>query len=360
MKAMPGLAARLQGVLKRLRRLGSIPLTLPLTIPLMALTLWLGSVPPAQAHEMTMVDLTVREIGSGDFVWAWGVPGKGRPVSEDLGLHWPEQCRTEGQTLRCGTQGLQGTLSIDGVGKAYSAVILRLNWRAGPAQTITLTGAQPSARLLGGATDTRGAWVIASTYAVLGVEHILSGWDHLLFVIGLLLLVGYTRRLVATVTAFTVAHSLTLGLSAMGWLTLRAPPVEAAIALSIVLVCSEAVSQKDSLTRRWPAAVAFAFGLVHGLGFAGALREIGLPEQHFFVALLTFNLGVEAGQLLVLLLSGLLALISSRGLGRWLGSGAAVQARGGAIAMARRMLVYAIGTVAVYWSIERLAQMMWQ
>jgi hydrogenase/urease accessory protein HupE len=312
-------------------------------------------VPAARAHEMTMVDLNVRELGGGDFIWAWGVPGKGRPVAEDLDLHWPAQCQAEGQVLRCGAQGLVGPLSIGGVGKAYSAVILRLAWRTGAPQTVTLTGAQPSVHLLGGASDTRGAAAIASAYGLLGVEHILTGWDHLLFVISLLLLVGYTRRLVPTVTAFTLAHSLTLALSAMGWLSLRAPPVEATIALSILLVCGEALHKRDSLAQRWPALVAFAFGLVHGLGFAGALREIGLPEQHFFLALLTFNLGVEAGQLLALAACGLVwfalrrlaALPARRGTAAWAGGALTTQARS--------VLIYGIGTVAAYWSIERLA-----
>ena len=115
----------------------------------------------------------------------------------------------------------------------------------------------------------------------------------------MLFLVGFNRRLVATITAFTLAHSLTLALSALGWLTLRSPPVEATIALSIVLVAGEALHRRPTLSRRWPALVAFLFGLVHGLGFAGALKEIGLPEHHLPLALLTFNVGVELGQLAV-------------------------------------------------------------
>ena len=317
--------------------------------------LFMGALPHASAHEMTMVDLTVREAGPGDFIWSWGVPGKGRPVSEDLQLHWPEQCQVRGQALRCGTEGLVGNLRIDGLGQTYSAVILRMNWRGGVLQTFTLTAAQPGVRLLGGASDTRSALEIARAYVVLGVEHILTGWDHLLFVISLLLLVGFNRRLVATVTAFTLAHSLTLALSALGWLTLRSPPVEATIALSIMLVCGEALRQHNSLARRWPALVAFVFGLVHGLGFAGALKEIGLPEQHLFVALLTFNLGVEFGQLLVLGLCGL-GWFAVRRIGK-VNAAFATPARpsGSAVVAARTALLYGIGTIAAYWSIQRLA-----
>ena len=142
-----------------------------------------------------------------------------------------------------------------------------------------------------------------------------------------------------TVTAFTLAHSLTLALSALGWLALRSPPVEATIALSIVLVACEALRKEATLSRRWPALVAFIFGLVHGLGFAGALKEIGLPQNHLSVALLTFNLGVEAGQLLVV---GLALLIYR-----------AVAARP-RFALARAPALYAIGAIAAYWSIGRI------
>jgi hypothetical protein len=139
-----------------------------------------------------------------------------------------------------------------------------------------------------------------------------------------------------------VAHSLTLALSALGWLTLRGPPVEATIALSIVLVAGEALHDRETLSRRWPALVAFLFGLVHGLGFAGALKEIGLPDNHLFVALLTFNGGVELGQLLVV---GL-AYVMYR----------AVSERP-RFAMARAPALYAIGAVAAYWSLDRMAGM---
>jgi len=114
---------------------------------------------------------------------------------------------------------------------------------------------------------------IASAYTVLGIEHILTGFDHLLFVIALLFLVGFNRRLLLTITAFTLAHSCTLALSALGWFTLRSPPVEATIALSIVLVAAEGLHKQPTFSRRWPALVAFLFGLVHGLGFAALSRK---------------------------------------------------------------------------------------
>ena len=294
----------------------------------------------ACAHEMTMADLTMREVAPKEFVWAWGVPGKNTPISQDLTPVWPEGCVGDAKTVRCGEQGLAGSLAVNGIGKNYSAVILRITWQGEQRSTFTLTKNQPTARLFGAARDERDAGQVAQTYAVLGIEHILSGIDHLLFVLSLLFLVGFRRQLLATITLFTVAHSLTLAASALGALTLRPPPVEAVIALSIVLVCAEALSQKDTLTRRWPGIVAFVFGLIHGLGFAGALKDIGLPEQHANIALLTFNLGVEAGQLLVIGLAWLVVLVTRRF--TWTTG-------------TRRAILYGIGSVSVFWTFSRIA-----
>jgi len=294
----------------------------------------------ACAHEMTMADLSMREVTPKEFVWAWGVPGKNTPISQDLTPVWPEGCVGDARTVRCGERGLAGSLAVKGIGKNYSAVILRITWQGEQRSTFTLTQNQSAVRLFGAARDERDAWQVAQTYAVLGVEHILGGIDHLLFVLSLLFLVGFRRQLLATITLFTVAHSLTLAASALGALTLRPPPVEAVIALSIVLVCAEALSQKDTLTRRWPGIVAFVFGLVHGLGFAGALKDIGLPEQHANIALLTFNLGVEAGQLVVIALAWLVLLATRRF--TWTAS-------------ARRVILYGIGSVSVFWTLSRIA-----
>ena len=293
----------------------------------------------AVAHEMTMADLSLREVGQGEFVWSWGVPGKNTPISQDLTPVWPAGCASDAQTVRCEGKGMVGTLSINGIGNNYSAVILRITWRGDQRSTYTLSKNQPGVRLFGAAHDDRNELEVAQTYGVLGIEHILSGIDHLLFVLSLLFLVGFRHRLLATVTSFTVAHSLTLAASALGALTLRPPPVEAAIALSIVLVSAEALSTKDTLTRRWPAIVAFVFGLVHGLGFAGALKDIGLPERHVNIALLSFNLGVEAGQLLVIGLAWAVFIVTRRL--AW-------------TAVARRLMLYAIGSVSVFWTLSRL------
>lgn len=300
---------------------------------------WAAMWRPAAAHEMTIAELDVRETSPAVFIWQWAAVNERTPDAE-LVPRWPAGCRSEERLLRCGEGGLSGPLSIDGIGERYSAALVRVHWRDGGSTVATLTASQRQVHLWGTADDRRGWQEVASAYTVLGVQHILTGLDHLMFVVGLLFLVGFNRRLVATITAFTVAHSVTLALSALGWLTLRPPPVEVAIALSIVLVAAEALHDRPTVARRWPVVVAFLFGLVHGLGFAGALREIGLPEQHLSLALLTFNVGVEIGQLLTVAAAWLLAR-ALRGLPM--------------AATARLASLYVIGTLACYWAMTRLA-----
>ena len=291
------------------------------------------------AHEMSMAEMQLRELAQGEFVWQWTASEKRAP-DEVLKPSWPAACAVDFNLLHCGSAGLQGTLGMEGVGKAYSAVLVKIFWLDGQARVYTLTAGQPTVHLYGSADDQRGMGEIARAYTQLGVEHILSGIDHLLFVIAMLLLVGFNRRLVWTLTAFTAAHSLTLASSALGWLVLRPPPVEAAIALSIVLVAAEALHQRQTISRRWPALVAFLFGLVHGLGFAGALKEIGLPDQHLLVALLSFNVGVEIGQLLTVGAAWALWRLTSR----W-----------SFASKLRTALLYSIGSMAAYWSMLRVA-----
>ena len=294
---------------------------------------------PSSAHEMSMAEMQLRETQRGEFLWQW-MAGEKRPIAQDLTPVWPEGCVADASVLRCGEHGLSGSLSVKGVGERYSAALVKVFWLDGQSRVYTLTAGQPTVQLYGAADDPRGMGEVASAYTLLGVEHILSGVDHLLFVIGLLFLVGFRKRLVWTITAFTAAHSLTLASSALGWLVLRPPPVEATIALSIVLVAGEALHNRDTWARRWPAAVAFLFGLVHGLGFAGALKEIGLPDNHLLVALLTFNVGVELGQLLTVGVCWCLWRVSAR----W-----------PATHKLRTVLLYVIGSVAAYWSWLRIA-----
>lgn len=307
-----------------------------LCVTVLALLPWFN----ASAHEMSIAELNLREVLPGEFLWTWGQGGIGRQPQDELTPHWPEGCRTEGDRLVC-VGGLTGTMTVDGVGDSYSAVMLRMLWLDGTPQVYTITASQKSARLYGSANDTRGGGEIAYAYTILGVEHILGGIDHLLFVVCLLFLVGFRRKLIWTISAFTAAHSLTLIASALGWLTLRGPPVEAVIAASIVLMAVEAMKREDTLARRAPAIVAFGFGLVHGLGFAGALKEIGLPQDHLLLALLTFNVGVEIGQLMTVAV----VFIATRAVSRL----PTVTARVPVPAL------YAIGSIAAFWTWERLA-----
>jgi hydrogenase/urease accessory protein HupE len=293
------------------------------------------------AHEMSLAEMQLRETAPGEFIWMWTATSDKRPVEQDLAPQWPESCHIDGSALSCGPQGLTGVVSVTGVGKRYSAAIIKVDWLDGQSRVYTLTSSQPTVRLYGSADDRRGMGEIAYAYTILGIEHILTGYDHLAFVLGLLFLVGFRRKLVWTITAFTLAHSLTLASAALGILTLRSPPVEATIALSIVLVANEALDDRETLARRFPAALAFVFGLVHGLGFAGALKEIGLPQAHLPIALLTFNVGVEIGQLLtVALCYGIYRLLPRNG--AWL-------------PRARLVALYGIGSLAAFWSWDRIA-----
>jgi HupE / UreJ protein len=290
------------------------------------------------AHEMSMAELEMQQLAPNDYRWQWTAGN--RSGENTLSPEWPADCRDEDGVLRCGEGGFKGRLGMAGVGKKFSAVLVKVQWADGRNSVYTLTAGQPSVQVYGGADDTRGMGEIVRAYTVLGVEHILSGYDHLLFVIGLLFLVGFRRQLVWTISAFTLAHSLTLASAALGWITLRSAPVEATIALSIVLVAYEALNQRQTLSRRLPALVAFGFGLVHGLGFAGVLQEIGLPQQHLLAALLAFNLGVEVGQLMVVGAAGLLVLVLRKQ--AW-------------AARLRVPVLYVIGSLAAYWTLLRLA-----
>lgn len=188
----------------------------------------------------------------------------------------------------------------------------------------------------------------AKRYTRLGIEHILLGFDHLLFVLALLLIVHGAWPLVKTVTAFTVAHSITLGLATLGFINVPTRPVEAAIALSIVFLCVEIVHARQhrfGMTFRFPWLIAFAFGLLHGLGFAGALATIGIPQSEIPVALLFFNIGVETGQL-IFIAAVLLLLWLLRGL------------RLDTLKWARAVPAYVIGTLATYWFVERVGMML--
>jgi hydrogenase/urease accessory protein HupE len=295
----------------------------------------------AQAHELSLVEMNMYEFKPGIFQWAWVTPAKDKPLNEVFTVHWPQGCVSNDQVVQCaGDQGMSGSLEVEGLGKSYSALMINIKWREGGKRVYTLTSAQPKVYVFGKANDEREATEVAKAYIGLGIEHILTGWDHLCFVFSLLLLVGYKKRLISTITFFTIAHSLTLALSALEVIALRSAPVEATIALSILLVCYEALKKVDSYTHRWPELVAFSFGLLHGMGFAGALKEIGLPANHISIALLTFNVGVEIGQLAVIIISWLIYILWKR----W----------GFAGLNLRQSFLYLIGGFSMFWTVTRV------
>jgi hydrogenase/urease accessory protein HupE len=308
----------------------------------------------AQADIFRPAYLELRELGNGRYGVLWKVPAQGdaRLAVQVAFPEGTEQLSPPQAVLSGGAfverwriqrqGGLVGqVLRIDGISGGVTDVIVRIERADGTSQVERLLPESPQFTVKGPS----GAGEVAWSYLVLGVGHILGGIDHLLFVLALLLVVHGGKRIVATVTAFTVAHSLTLVAATLGWVHVPGPPVEAIIALSIVFVAAEAVHGlrgKPGLTARAPWVVAFTFGLLHGFGFAGALAEVGLPQTAIPVALLMFNVGVELGQLAfvgaVLLLRAFVEKVARRP-PTWVSY----------------LLPYGIGSVAMVWVIERVA-----
>ncbi|KQW54861.1 MULTISPECIES: HupE/UreJ family protein [Ensifer] len=231
------------------------------------------------------------------------------------------------------------TVLIDGLQNTMTDALVHLVLANGNTWTARLTPGTPSALI----PASQSTWGVFTTYVRQGIEHIAFGFDHLLFVAALILIVRDWRRLVKAVTAFTVAHSITLTCATLGWVTLPSRPVEVMIAISIVMVAAEIVRMErgqTSLAITSPWMVAFAFGLLHGFGFAGALVEIGLPQGDIPLALVAFNFGVELGQLAFIGALLTLAHVVRR---------FAAMPRGAAVASA-----YAIGIVAAFWCVQRL------
>jgi hydrogenase/urease accessory protein HupE len=295
----------------------------------------------ARGHELDSASLSLKEIGSGTFLVRWHASS--RTLNEDLGTAavFPQTCRLLGPGLECGPSGLVGAIQFPWIEGTLTRVVVDVEWRNGTRLLRVVSPGSPSLRVYGiPAAGVRALAPIVIDYTGLGIEHILTGFDHLLFVVALALLVRRRAPLLATITAFTLAHSLSLAVTVLGLVHVPSPPVEASIALSIVLVCAECLRPADSLTRRAPWAVAFAFGLLHGLGFASALLDLGVPEQHVPAALFCFNLGVELGQL------GIIAVVLGlRGLARYLSLDRV---------WVRRGLIYAMGSLAAFWSLDRI------
>jgi hypothetical protein len=308
-----------------------IALARRLAAVLVLAVLWLAW-RPSLAHGLYPGVLTLTEQQPGCFALAWAEPVDTSGAFTPIELVLPEHCRREAEALDCAPAGLHGTIAVGGLEAGRARVMVLVRFLDGRTLEAMLDAAAPELHV--DRSPGRSAWAWLS----LGVEHVLGGLDHLAFVLSLLLVVGTTavRRLAATITAFTLAHSITLALAATGTLVLAAAPVEATIAASVVLVAREATHQRPTLTRRLPWAVAFAFGLVHGLGFAGALTSWGLPSDGVGWNLLWFNVGIELGQLAVVSA----VVIVARLVGRRL-------------APLRPAAAYALGGLGAWWLIER-------
>jgi len=309
---------------------------------------------PAAAHPLAPALLELREIGAEAVAVTWKQPAL-RALGSDLRPVLPAGCEGIGrpEVVREGTAmlstwrvrcpgGLTGrTIGVEGIAGSGADVLLRVELASGASSRSVLTAEAPSFEVPGDPSP----FGVLSGYGTLGVEHILFGWDHLLFVLGLVLLVGPGRALLWTITAFTLGHSVTLALASLGLVRVPQAPIEALIALSIYVLAIEVVRDgmgHRTVLKRAPWAVAAGFGLLHGLGFAGALAEVGLPQGEIPLALLSFNIGIELGQLaFVALALGVLAGLT------WVPVPWPV--------WSRQLPAYGIGTLGVYWLLERLA-----
>lgn len=306
---------------------------------------------PAAAHPLAPALLQLEELEDGhvDVLWkrsSLAVPGSNiEPVL-------PPACpattspRFEEQgvavlvrwTIDCSASGLVGQpLRVDGLGPAKIDTLVRIALADGRTIQRVLRRGEPEMQIPAKASRLR----VFVDYLTIGFEHILSGADHLLFVFGLFLLCAALGPLVKTITSFTVGHSITLSLAALGYTNLPSGPIEVLIAASVLALAVELArdTEKETLMRRYPWPMALLFGLLHGMGFAGALREVGLPQGEIPMALFSFNVGIELGQLVFVV--GLVA------------AAAVVQRIPLPIPLPRRAAVYVMGSLAAFWTIER-------
>jgi hydrogenase/urease accessory protein HupE len=324
--------------------------------------------PIAFAHELRPAYLQLRQTEADRYDVLWKVPGQGEDLRLSLYVRLPQACAnvsaprgvfagsafTEQWSVSCAGGLAGGTIRVDGLSATLTDVLARSERLDGTTQVTRLTPSNPSFVV----EAAPGPGEIVRTYLELGIEHILTGLDHLLFVLGLLLLVRGAGRLVKTVTAFTVAHGVTLTAATLGFVHVPQPPVEAAIALSIVFVATEilrsgggSAAVDASLAERQPWLIAFTFGLMHGLGFAGGLSDAGLPQSHVPLALLLFSIGIEIGHFAFI--ASVLAVVAC-------GRRALLLLPAPIVGARHRLFVrllppYAIGTTAMFWLIQRIA-----
>jgi hydrogenase/urease accessory protein HupE len=313
--------------------------------------------PGVLAHELRPAYLDLRQSALNTYDVLWKVPARGEDLRLALYARFPNDCQhttprktfagsasIERWRVHCSSGLTGGTIRIDGLSATLTDVLVRVERLDGTTQVTRLTPATPSFMV----EAAPGRWQTTAAYVKLGVEHILFGVDHLLFLLGLLLIVQDRWVLVKTISSFTVAHSITLAIATLGYAYAPEAPLTAAIALSILFLGPEIVRAQrgeTSLAIRHPWVVAFAFGLLHGFGFASGLTTMGLPRAEIPLALLLFNLGVEAGQLLFVFVVQVLVracrVLDVR-LPRWLDA----------------LPAYAVGSLGAYWTIHRVTSML--
>ena len=291
----------------------------------------------ARAHAMAPAVLGLAEASPGKFAIRWTPSVDAYGIQEPMEPRFPNHCVREGGQVLCEDSGLT-RIHFDRRAEQRSTILVQVRWRSGVTERFVVSSTQTEIVLTRSARSAGVAW----EYGRLGTEHIFGGLDHLAFVLGLVLVTGLSRSLLAAVTGFTVAHALTLVLSVLGLVRLPSGPVEAVIALSVIWVSREAylLARVGRKVARSSWFVASAFGLLHGFGFAGALREIGLPPDNIPLALASFNAGVEVGQLMFI--GGL-----------WLA------VHGCPVAILRlawfhRVAAGVMGSIASYWMLERV------
>ena len=314
----------------------------------------------AHADEYRPAYLEFKQTSDNEFNMLWKVPAKGQDRRLSLYVELPSDITQTSETVSAffggayierSTINRQGGLagsriSIKGLERVPTAVLVRIQRLDGSSETARLN-ARALSFTVKGAPE---LWGVVNTYLVFGVEHILKGFDHLLFVACLIFIAGTWRRILITITGFTLAHSITLTLAGLELVRLPIPPIEATIALSIVFLAREiALDRRDTLTWRHPIAVSASFGLLHGFGFASALAEIGLPQTEITAALLAFNVGVEIGQVVFVVSVIFIFQLITQGLKSLEADSA------NWVQKIEKPMAYTVGSITMLWTLERVS-----
>ena len=314
----------------------------------------------AHADEYRPAYLEFKQTSDNEFNMLWKLPAKGQDRRLSLYVELPSDITQTSETVSAfiggayierSTINRQGGLagsriSIKGLERVSTAVLVRIQRLDGSSETARLN-ARALSFTVKGAPE---LWGVVNTYLVFGVEHILKGFDHLLFVACLIFIAGTWRRILITITGFTLAHSITLTLAGLELVRLPIPPIEATIALSIVFLAREiALDRRDTLTWRHPIAVSASFGLLHGFGFASALAEIGLPQTEITAALLAFNVGVEIGQVVFVVSVIFIFQLITQGLKSLEADSA------NWVQKIEKPMAYTVGSITMLWTLERVS-----